>query len=208
MPAGRAEPAAGMTLDIASTFPGSMPILGDAAHSLADRISRASGGEMMLKFYEPGALVPAAETVNAVSPRRPFRRPGPAPAGSPARRQRVQHVLLRPVRPGYRRIHGLDVSRRRPGDGARDVPPQRRAQHSLRHDSAGSLRLVPQGDQQLADLNGLRMRFFGLGAKVMQKLGVATQQLPPGEILEALKSGALDATEFSLPADGPAARLL
>jgi TRAP-type mannitol/chloroaromatic compound transport system substrate-binding protein len=44
------------------------------------------------------------------------------------------------------------------------------------------------------------MRFFGLGAKVMQKFGVDTRQLPPGEILAALKSGELDATEFSLPA--------
>jgi TRAP-type mannitol/chloroaromatic compound transport system substrate-binding protein len=52
----------------------------------------------------------------------------------------------------------------------------------------------------LEDLNGLKMRFFGLGAKVMQKQGVVTSQLPPGEILEALKSGVLDATEFSLPA--------
>ena len=51
-----------------------------------------------------------------------------------------------------------------------------------------------------ADLKGLRMRFFGLGANVMEKHGVVTRQLPPGEILAALKSDALDATEFSLPA--------
>jgi TRAP-type mannitol/chloroaromatic compound transport system substrate-binding protein len=44
------------------------------------------------------------------------------------------------------------------------------------------------------------MRFFGLGAKVMAKLGVATQQLPPGEIRRALETGAIDAAEFSLPA--------
>jgi TRAP-type mannitol/chloroaromatic compound transport system substrate-binding protein len=44
------------------------------------------------------------------------------------------------------------------------------------------------------------MRFFGLGAKVMEKLGVATQQLAPGEILQALQLGTIDATEFSLPA--------
>ena len=54
--------------------------------------------------------------------------------------------------------------------------------------------------RRLDDLNGLKMRFFGLGAKVMQKFGVDTRQLPPGEILAALKSGELDATEFSLPA--------
>ena len=35
MPACRAEPAAGTNLEIASTFPGSMPILGDAARGLA-----------------------------------------------------------------------------------------------------------------------------------------------------------------------------
>jgi TRAP-type mannitol/chloroaromatic compound transport system substrate-binding protein len=34
----------------------------------------------------------------------------------------------------------------------------------------------------------------------MEKLGVATQQLPPGEILQALQLGTIDATEFSLPA--------
>jgi TRAP-type mannitol/chloroaromatic compound transport system substrate-binding protein len=53
--------------------------------------------------------------------------------------------------------------------------------------------------RSVGELKGLKMRFFGLGAKVLQKLGVVTFQLPPSDILEALKSGALDATEFSLP---------
>ena len=52
----------------------------------------------------------------------------------------------------------------------------------------------------IGDLRGLRMRFFGLGARVMQKLGVTTQLIAPGEILPLLKDGSLDATEFSLPA--------
>lgn len=50
------------------------------------------------------------------------------------------------------------------------------------------------------DLKGLKMRFFGLGGKVMQKLGVATSLLPGGEIFPALEKGAIDATEFSMPA--------
>jgi len=50
------------------------------------------------------------------------------------------------------------------------------------------------------DLKGLKMRFFGLGALVMRKLGVETQQIAPGEILAKLQDGSLDATEFSLPA--------
>ena len=49
-------------------------------------------------------------------------------------------------------------------------------------------------------LDGLKMRFFGLGGKVMQKLGVATTLLPGGDIFPALEQGAIDATEFSMPA--------
>ena len=43
------------------------------------------------------------------------------------------------------------------------------------------------------------MRFFGLGARAMNKLGVATQLLAPGDIFQALQLGTIDATEFSLP---------
>ena len=43
------------------------------------------------------------------------------------------------------------------------------------------------------------MRFFGLGANVMQKLGVSTQILQAGEIFQALQLGTIDATEFSMP---------
>ncbi|MGE0699376.1 MAG: TRAP transporter substrate-binding protein, partial [Hyphomicrobiaceae bacterium] len=51
----------------------------------------------------------------------------------------------------------------------------------------------------LDDFKGLKMRFFGLGANVMQKMGVATQLLQAGEIFQALQLGTIDATEFSMP---------
>ena len=49
------------------------------------------------------------------------------------------------------------------------------------------------------ELKGLKMRFFGLGAKVMQKLGVSTQLLAAADIFPALERGVIDATEFSMP---------
>jgi TRAP-type mannitol/chloroaromatic compound transport system substrate-binding protein len=52
----------------------------------------------------------------------------------------------------------------------------------------------------LDQLQGLKMRFFGLGALVMQKFGVSTQQLAGGDIYPALELGTIDATEFSMPA--------
>ncbi|MBU2532086.1 MAG: C4-dicarboxylate ABC transporter, partial [Alphaproteobacteria bacterium] len=44
-----------------------------------------------------------------------------------------------------------------------------------------------------------KMRFFGLGAQVMQKLGVSTQLLAGADIYPALEKGVIDATEFSMP---------
>ena len=50
------------------------------------------------------------------------------------------------------------------------------------------------------DLVGLKIRFAGLGGQVLQGLGASVTLLPGGEIFQALERGAIDATEFSLPA--------
>ncbi|MFP6654195.1 MAG: TRAP transporter substrate-binding protein [Myxococcota bacterium] len=50
-----------------------------------------------------------------------------------------------------------------------------------------------------ADLEGLKIRFAGLGGRTLQKLGASVTMLPGGEIFQALEKGAIDATEFSLP---------
>ncbi len=49
------------------------------------------------------------------------------------------------------------------------------------------------------DLEGLKIRFAGLGGRALQKLGASVTMLPGGEIFQALEKGAIDATEFSLP---------
>ena len=49
-------------------------------------------------------------------------------------------------------------------------------------------------------LTPMKMRFFGLGAKVMEKIGVSTQLIAGGDIFPALELGTIDATEFSMPA--------
>ena len=54
--------------------------------------------------------------------------------------------------------------------------------------------------KSIDELNGKKMRFFGLGAKVMQKMGVDTQLLAGADIYPALERGTIDATEFSQPA--------
>lgn len=51
---------------------------------------------------------------------------------------------------------------------------------------------------QPGDLDGLRMRVFGLGGRVMRKLGVLTYEMPAAEVVPALENRTLDAAEFSL----------
>jgi TRAP-type mannitol/chloroaromatic compound transport system substrate-binding protein len=50
-----------------------------------------------------------------------------------------------------------------------------------------------------ADLQGLRFRMPGLGGKVLGKLGVSVQNIPGGELYQALSSGALDGLEWVGP---------
>jgi TRAP-type mannitol/chloroaromatic compound transport system substrate-binding protein len=54
--------------------------------------------------------------------------------------------------------------------------------------------------ETLDDIRGLKIRFAGLGGKVMERLGASVTMLPGGEIFQALEKGAIDATEFSMPA--------
>ncbi len=194
-----AETTPQVTLDIASTFPGSMPILGDAAQSLAERIARASGGEIALKFHEPGKLVPGADTVKSVAK-------GTVPAawagaGWFADVDSAFNMFSAvPFGPGIGEYMawmyhggGLEMARAMfHRNGVHNLPCI-----IIPPEASGWFR---KEINSVDDLKGLRMRFFGLGAKVMQKFGVVTQQQPPGEILAAMKNGTLDATEFSLPA--------
>ena len=54
----------------------------------------------------------------------------------------------------------------------------------------------------VADLKGLKMRLGGgLFGETMAKLGVVAQNMPAGEVYQALEKGTLDATEFVGPAD-------
>ncbi|MCX8017807.1 MAG: twin-arginine translocation signal domain-containing protein, partial [Rhodocyclaceae bacterium] len=52
-----------------------------------------------------------------------------------------------------------------------------------------------------ADLKGLRMRIIGLGAQIMQHLGVQTVALPSAEIYKAIEQNRLDAAEWVGPYD-------
>jgi TRAP-type mannitol/chloroaromatic compound transport system substrate-binding protein len=186
-------------LNMASTFPGGMVLIGDAAKKLGEKVRRASGDEIEIRFHEPGALVPAAQAVDAVS--QGSVEAAWAGAGWFAGKDSAFNMFSSvPFGPGL----GEYLAWMYYGGGlatAREMF----AKYNV-HNIPCAL-IPPEASgwfrkeiKSAADLKGLKMRFFGLGAKVMEKFGVATQQLPPGEIFQALQLGTIDATEFSLPA--------
>ncbi len=53
---------------------------------------------------------------------------------------------------------------------------------------------------KLSDLEGLKIRFSGLGGQVLNRIGASATLMAGGEIFAALEKGTLDATEYSMPA--------
>lgn len=53
----------------------------------------------------------------------------------------------------------------------------------------------------VSDIKGLKMRIGGFGGKVLERLGGIPQNIPGGEIYQALEKGAIDAVEWVGPYD-------
>ena len=133
-------------INLASAFPTSLTLIGEAPVKLAQKLNRLSGGTLELRVNEPGALVPALQAIQATGQ-------GSVDAAwsnagfFAGDRHRVQHVRLGAVRARHPGIPRVDPPRRRPAALARDVRQARRLQHPVRHHPAGSLGLVPPRDQ-------------------------------------------------------------
>ena len=55
--------------------------------------------------------------------------------------------------------------------------------------------------KSLADMKGLKMRIGGFGGKVLERIGGVPQNIPGGEIYQALEKGTIDAAEWVGPYD-------
>ncbi|MDP2792800.1 MAG: TRAP transporter substrate-binding protein [Sulfurisoma sp.] len=55
--------------------------------------------------------------------------------------------------------------------------------------------------KSVADIKGLKMRIGGFGGKVLERIGGVPQNIPGGEIYQALEKGTIDATEWVGPYD-------
>ena len=183
---------------MASAFGSKLPHLGTSAVRFAENVKIASGGTLELQFFEPGALVPALECFDAVSKgsvESCWTTPGYHTGKYPA----LAFFTTVPFGPQL----GEFLAWKWFGDGNK-LRDEIYAKHSLV--SFDCFAIGPETSgwfrrelKSSAELKGLKMRFFGLGAQVMQKLGVSTQLLAAADIYPALERGVIEATEFSMP---------
>lgn len=188
-----------INIKMAAAFPSSLIILGETGLKLSKKINDISSGNINIKYFEPGALVPAMEIFDAVSS-------GGVDAGwaSPAfwagKVPALQFFTTFPFGPNPSEY----IAWLRYG-GGNEIFREIYKAHNIH--SIHCMAISPEGSgwfreeiNSVEDLKGLKMRFLGLGAKVMEKLGVSTQLMAGGDIYPALELGTIDATEYGMPA--------
>jgi TRAP-type mannitol/chloroaromatic compound transport system substrate-binding protein len=181
-----------------SAFGSQLPHLGPSGVRFSKDIERMSGGKFEVKFYEPGALIPPLECFDAVSKgsiESCWTTPGYHTGKYPA----LAFFTTVPFGPGF----GEFLAWKWFG-GGNELRAEIYAKHNLI--AVDCFCIGPETSgwfrseiKSIEELKGLKMRFFGLGAQVMQKLGVSTQLLAAADIYQALERGVIDATEFSMP---------
>jgi TRAP-type mannitol/chloroaromatic compound transport system substrate-binding protein len=185
-------------IQMAGAFPSTTGLLGPTQLGLVETLRKLSNNTIDIRFFEPGALVPASQYLDAVGN-------GSLDAawtvsgfwtGKDIAFAMYASVPFGPEAGEYLAWmkHG----------GGEQLMKELHAKYNVEVVPCGVISPEASGwfrreIKTLDDLKGLKMRFFGLGANVMQKLGVSTQLLQAGEIFQALQLGTIDATEFSMP---------
>ena len=177
-----------------------LPGLGTPIVRVAKQLDRVSGGKIKMKVYEPKKLVAPFEILDAVSTGKV--NSGYSTAGY--WRGKIPAAALFSAVP-FGPEAGEYMAWIYYGNGLK--------LYQEMYDKAGyNVHVIPCAiiapetsgwyakEMTAADFKGLRIRFFGLGGLVVQKLGASVALLPGGEIFDNLEKKAIDATEFSMPA--------
>lgn len=181
-----------------TTWPKNFPGLGTGANKLAEFIGKASGGKLTVEVFGGGEIVPAFETMDAVSSGTlemghgaPYYWKGKVPAS--------QFIASIPF--------GLNVAEQNSWlqfGGGQELADKVYKELGCKFFASGNTGVQAGGwfnkeINSLEDYKGLKMRIPGLGGEVVKAAGGNVVNLPGGEIPPALASGAIDATEWVGP---------
>ena len=186
---------------MATSWPISLDTIFGGAQTLADRVAALTDGKFTITPRAAGELAPPLEVMNVVSQ-------GAIPCGHSAG---YYYVGKSPATAfGTALPFGLNAQQQNAwlyeGGGLELLQELYARKFGVIQFPCGNTGVQMGGwfrkeISTLADLQGLKMRIPGLGGQVMGKLGVTVQNLPGGEIFQALQTGAIDAAEWVGPYD-------
>ncbi|MFW7378327.1 MAG: TRAP transporter substrate-binding protein [Oligoflexus sp.] len=179
-------------------IPKTLPIWGSGVERFAERVEKMSGGDLSIRVYGAGELVPALGTLDAVSAGRvqmghsaSYYWAGKIPAA----------VFFTAVPFG---LNAIGMKAWLKAGGGQQLWDEVYAPHGIRAFPAGNTGMQMGGwfkkeIKTMDDFKGLKMRIPGLGGQVVAKAGGATVLVPGGEIYTNLATGVLDAAEWVGP---------
>ena len=179
-------------------FPSTLTALGDTMPEVARMISEMSGGRVTLQTFEPGALIPALGAFENVSA-------GNVPAAYSWMGyewgQLPVSALFGATPFGLESQEFLAWMYHHGGD---ELLKEAFAPHNVYPILCGTISPEAAGwfRQEMTSLDqfqGLKFRAAGVGGEIMAEFGMSVTLLPGGELYQALETGVLDGTEFSLP---------
>lgn len=188
----------GTELKMFMCWPKNFPGLGTSAERFAERVSTASGGALRIKVFGAGEVVAPFEVLDAVA----------SGAGDMTHCTSYYWFGKDPAFVYFATVpFGLTADEHFTWlkfGGGQELWDKLGAQHGVK-----PLAVLNTGAQMggwfkeeiksAADLQGLRLRYPGLGGQMLATLGANPVNIPGGELFTALQSGTIDGLEWIAP---------
>ncbi len=189
-----------VTWRLTSSFPKGLDTIYGGAETLSKYLSEATDGNFTIDVFAAGELVPALQAADAVT------------AGTVEACHTVSYYFwgkdptwaLFAAVPFSLNARGINAWHYH--GGGIDLANEFYATQNIYALPGGNTGVQMGGwfrkeINTVADLEGLKMRVGGFAGSILTKLGVIPQQLPGGEIYQALEKGTIDAAEWVGPYD-------
>lgn len=195
---GSAEDVQEVRWAVPISFSSQLTALGDTLPWVAERLDAASGGKIKLEVFEPNKLIPALAVFESAAT-------GEIDAGYSwmgYERGQVPASALFGATPFG--LEPTEFSAWMFFGGGKELLEELYEPLGVHPVYCGTISPEAAGwftfpIENVEQLDGLKFRAAGLGGEIMKEVGMSVTVLPGGELYQALETGVLDATEFSLP---------
>ena len=186
------------TLTMVTSVPEGFAVFDDAAQNFCDRVGAMTDGQLTIDKKPAGTLVGAFEVFDAVS------------AGQADVYHSADYYFMG-QHPGFAYFTSVPFGMTGPEimswyyhNGGHELHGELGSIFTLKPFLCGNTGHQPGGwfnkeINSAADLQGLKFRMPGFGGKALGLTGASVQNIPGGEIYQALASGAIDGAEWIGP---------